>query len=307
MGMDQRKAMHQQTTTHSRQRGMTLIELVAVIVISGIMATGVVTYIVRSAQGVNSSASRNQLASTGRIAVDRLAMELHNALPNSIRRINSGGRECLEFIPVRASTSYIDPPFTGSGGTTFDVVDFLPTLHGVTDGYAVIYPSDRDQLYAGDIGTSSGWPNFADRGPIQTITNIADSASDDQSTITLAKTHRFNRRSPASRFFVVDDPISYCLSGSNLYRYTNYGFFTSQVTVEESLSCQVASDQRCLPNYAAAPDKTLITNSINSAASSFSVGSQTLTRNALVSIELTFTSNGDSVSLSHEILTRSVP
>jgi len=117
----------------------------------------------------------------------------------------------------------------------------------------------------------------------------------------------FNRRSPASRFFVVDEPISYCLSGSNLYRYTNYGFYSTQVTAEESPGCQVASDQRCLPNYAAAPDKTLITNSINSAASSFSVGSQTLTRNALVSIELTFTSNGDSVSLSHEILTRSVP
>lgn len=289
------------------QAGLTIIELVAVIVISGIMATGVVTYVLRSAQGIASSASRNQLATTGRVAIDRLAMELHNALPGSIRRTSFSGRECIEFVPIRGASSYIDPPFS-TAATSFDVVDFSPSLHGASDGYAVIYPNDQSELYAGDIGSSSGWPNFADRGPIQTLTSIADSANADQSTITLTKSHRFNRRSPVSRFFVVDDPVSYCMSGSNLYRYTNYGFYTSQVTTEEAAGvCEVAANQRCLPNYAAAPDKMLITNNVDSAASSFSVGSQTLNRNALIAINMTFVANGDSITLSHEISSRSVP
>lgn len=295
--------MQTRSPSQLRQSGMTIVELIAVIVVSGVLATGVVTYVMQSAEGISSTASRNQLATVGRIAVDRLAMELNNALPNSIRHLNAGGRECIEFIPVRAATTYIDPPFTGLGGDEFDVVDFVPSQQGATDGYAVVYPNRIEQLYAGDIGLSSGWPEFADRGPIQSIDVITASAAANQTTIGLSKTHRFPRRSPTDRFFVVDDPVSFCIAGTNLYRYTNYGFYTSQVTMETPGAC----GERCLPNYTSAPDKMLITNSINSAESSFTVGQQTMTRNALIGINLTFAANGDSVMLSHEMMTRNVP
>jgi hypothetical protein len=70
----------------------------------------------------------------------------------------------------------------------------------------------------------------------------------------------------------------------------------------------VASGDACLPNYSAAPDKMLITDNIdNTGITAFSVGTQTLTRNSLVSIELNLTSEGDVVNLTHEVLTRSVP
>lgn len=97
--------------------------------------------------------------------------------------------------------------------------------------------------------------------------------------------------------------------GENLYRYTNYGFYTNQVTAEEEAGvCEVASNQTCLPNYAAAPDKMLITNNVDNAGlSAFTVATQTLRRNALVAIQFNFTANNDSVVLRHEALTRSVP
>ena len=70
----------------------------------------------------------------------------------------------------------------------------------------------------------------------------------------------------------------------------------------------VALNQTCLPNYSAAPDKTLITNNIdNTGLTAFSVGVQTLTRNSLVSLELNFILDGDTVLLNHDVLTRSVP
>lgn len=293
------------------QMGFSLIEMIVAIVISGILAIGIVNFIGDSVNSLTVSSSRNKIATSGRIAIDRLAMEIHNALPNSIRATTAtaGGDQCLEFVPVRAATSYINPPFTGGGSTTFDVVDFTPNLHGATDGFAVIFPNRQSQLYDGDNGASAGWPNFGNRGPIQEITSIADSASADQSTITLVKSHRFRRRSPSQRFFVVEEPVSYCVVGENLYRYTNYGFFTTQVTQEEEATvCEKASDQRCLPNYAAAPDKMLITNNVDNAGlTAFTVSAQTLRRNALVAIQFQLTANGDSLILNHEVLTRSVP
>lgn len=291
--------------------GFSLIELVATILISGVLAIGIVSFIADSVNGLTSSGNRNQISSAGRTALDRLAMELHNALPNSVRATTAtaGGDQCIEFVPVRAATTYIDPSFRGGGSTSFEVVDFLPSQHGVSGGYAVIYPNRRSQLYDGDNGASAGWPNFPNRRPIQEISAIADSASDDQSTVTLVKSHRFRRRSPNKRFFIVEDPISYCVVDDKLYRYTNYGFYTNQVSQEEESGvCEVATNQRCLPNYVATPDKMLITDSIdNTGLTAFRVSSQTLNRNALIALEFNFSANGDSIILNHEVLTRSVP
>ncbi len=296
--------------------GFTLIEMIATIVISSIIAVGVVSFIGRSVDGIDSTSNRNQLASAGRTAIDRMAMELHNALPRSIRTTTPtpGGDQCIEFVPVVAATSYINPRFRGAGSMTFDIVDIYEGGAVVYPNppapkYAVIYPRRQNLLYDGDNGPSTGWPSFPNNRPIQEITSIAASVSPDQSTVTLVANHRFRRRSPNRRFFIVEDPVSFCVVDDKLYRYTNYGFYTTQVTVEEEVgTCEVALNQRCLPNYSAAPDKTLITNNIvNTGLTAFEVGVQTLTRNALVEIELNFSADGDTVLLNHDILTRSVP
>lgn len=291
--------------------GFTIVEMIASIVIAAILSIGVVEYIGDAVEGVDSTANRNQLASSGRTAITRLAMELHNALPNSIRvRYVSANDQCIEFIPVLGSTSYINPPFTAMGDDVFNVVQFEPDLNGTSAGYAVIYPSNTAELYDGNNGTSSGWPNFLTRGPIEEITSIA-SGGTNISTITLSKDHRFSRRSPNDRFYVVSDPVSYCVKTDKLYRYTNYGFYDLQSSTEEQVSvCEVSSDQACLPNYSAAPDKMLITNSIDNATATitaFSVTAQALNRNALINIDLNFSSNGEVVRLNHEVLSRNVP
>lgn len=293
------------------QAGFSIIEMVLAIVISGILAVGIVSFIGDSVDSLTTTSNRNKISTAGRIAIDRLAMELHNALPNSIRATTAtaGGDQCIEFVPVRAATTYLNPPFSGGGGTTFEVVDLTPSQHGATDGYAVIFPNRQNNLYDGDNGSSVSWPNFPTRGPIEEIASIVASTSLNQSTVTLVKSHRFSRRSPSQRFFVVEDPVSYCVVGANLYRYTNYGFFRVQETEEEESGvCEVALDQTCLPNYAAAPDKMLITNSLDNAGlTAFTVSAQTLQRNSLVAIQLNFSANNESIILNHEVLTRSVP
>ena len=140
---------------------------------------------------------------------------------------------------------------------------------------------------------------------------MAASASANRTTVTLVKNHRFRRRSPTQRFFVVEDPVSFCVVGDKLYRYSNYGFYTTQSDYEfGSATCDAlpATARTCLPNLSSAPDKRLITDSIdNTGITAFTVTSQSLTRNSLVAIELNFLANDETVTLNHEILTRSVP
>lgn len=275
----------------NRQRGFTIIEIVVTILVSSILAVGIVGYIGDAIEGFAASGNRNKLATSGRVVVDRVAMELHNAVPNSLRvtTAQAGGDQCLEFMPFSGATTYIDPPFTGSGGTEFDAIDFNPTLILVSpaDVHAVIYPINTQDLYDG------GSP-----GPRALVDEIEDTGgADGKVTITLDATHRFSRRSPVQRFYIASEPVSFCVVGAQLFRYENYGFQSSQCT---------PATAACLP--ATAPGRQLISQSIdNTGLSAFEIIPGTLRRNAILSMDFNFTEAGDVVRLKHEVLMRNVP
>ena len=317
-------------SSYNKSSGFTIIEIVVTILVVAIIGIGMISYIADSADSLNSASTRSKLATAGRTAIDRMAFELHNALPRSIRvtptsGLNASGDQCIEFIPVRAATNYINPSFSGGGSSSFNVIAFSPSLEGTvaSDAYAAIFPIKNTAiLYDGDNPNNdySQWPNFPQRRPIQKISTTTDTGPPDAtlSVVTLVTNHRFRRRSPTKRFFVVDQPVSFCVVDDKLYRYSGYGFFANQVQEEESVTCSVLGTpppnaDRCLPDYAAisaSPPriKTLITDSIvNDGLIAFSIGTQSLTRNSLVKIELNFSTEGDSLLLNHEVLTRSVP
>lgn len=260
------------------------------IVIAAILAAGVVTYIGDSAQGFLSSSNRSRLAGNGRAVLDRITFEVHNALPNSVR-VNSaapGGDQCLEFMPAIKATTYINAPFTGSGSSSFDVINFNPlTTYSSPAGiYAAIYTIDTADLY-----------NYSDNnGPLALVDQITDpNGSDGKMLVTLNATHRFNRRSPSSRLFLAQQPVSFCVVGDKLYRYKNYGVQATQCTPGS-----------CLPG--SLPDRALLAENIdNTGLTAFSVAAATLRRNAVVSFDLQMTNLGDSVRLNHEVLAHNVP
>ena len=279
----------------NNQRGFTLIEIVITVLVSSIMAVGIVNYIGDSVEGFASSGNRNKLASSGRTVVDRVALELHNSVPNSIRVTTAqpAGDQCMEFMPFVGATSYLDAPFTGSGGTEFDAIDFNPELLYATPAgvYAVVYPINTDVLY-----------EFGNPGPMALIDEIEDTGGADgivtvRLDLEAPTQHRFNRRSPVNRFYVAQTPVSFCLVGSQLFRYRNYAIQQAQCT---------PATPSCLPT--AAPDRALISDNINNGArTAFTLLEPTLRRNAILAMDLNFTSEGDVVSLKHEVLMRNVP
>lgn len=287
--------MHKRVASAQRvksicQSGFTLVEMVITILVSSIMAIGIVSFVGDSVTGFVSAGNRSQLSSAGRTVLDRMAMELHNSLPNSIRVTAAApnGDQCLEYIPFLGATSYLNPPFTGSGDDEFDVINFNPELlAGPAAGlFAIVYPINLAAVYQDPVLSP---------GPRAEIDEISDpTPADGVVTVKLTGDHRFSRRSPVDRLYVTESPVSFCITGNYLFRYKNYGFEAVQPGVAE------------LP--ASAPDRVLISDSVSNATlTAFTLQEATLRRNAIVSFELNFIDSLDTVRLQHEVQIRNVP
>lgn len=292
-----------------RQAGFSLIEMVAVIVVMGIMVVGVTSFINDSAVSYAKAASRNQLASAGRMVLDRISMELHNALPLSVRTstpLDAGDKDngygyikdqCLEFLPIKSATTYLNPVFRPAAvsAAEFDVVKLLPTQDGLSGRYAVIYPTKSTDLYK---------DSFSSTEVIVPVTVASIDAGKDG--LTPAAAHRFKRRSPEDRLFITTQPVSFCVVGNRLYRYSDYGFYDTQLIPKGPGGACIAAT--CLPDTT--PKRVLITDLIDNtllSGTAFDFLDTTRRRNGVIQMEFVFSLQGESIRLNHEVLQQASP
>ena len=257
----------------SRQKGFTLVELVMVIVIGGILSIGSVQFISQATQGYSDAADRQQLATIGWIASEKISRELRNSLPNSIRINNNTGTDgsCIEFVPIIGGSHYLTLP----GGLT--PTSFTAVASGFSsapsDSRAAVYPSTTNDVYGksnpGELSTSK----------ISTI-----STASDVDTITLDSSFTFATDSPERRFYIVQDPVMYCVESSRLNRYSQYGYETS--FSKPTSGAQVVVDKVSKGTFDVAP--------------------ATLTRNAVVTLHFTLI-NGATHTVDQEVQIRNVP
>lgn len=256
-----------------RAAGFTLVELVTVMMVMGILAIGTVRFISDSSIGFASTITRTELAGDARFAIDRISRELRSALPGSVRASGS----CLELIPVAAGSTYTSLPVAVSA-TSFTAVPVepMPLAAGLR---AAVYPGPSAYQLGGVSVISP-----------QVMVSIPD--VDNEVTVSMTSAHRFPAESPSNRFFLVEQPVSFCIAGDQLWRYSNYGFSASQPAAAS------------LP--ASLPDRSLIAQQVT-AALPFSVSAATLARNAVVDINLDFARGDDVVSMQHLVQVRNVP
>lgn len=191
----------------SSQQGFTLVELVAVIVLLGVIGAAT-TQFIRSSVGIyQDTARRDALTQMGRFAVERVSREVRTALPGSVRTRSQGGRQCLEFIPIQGVTSYLGRVSDAPPISTVDVIDF--SYSHTSGDRAAIYTIDTNDVYA--PGSSV----------ITSIASVANGGANQQ-VLTLSSANRFPQESPQARLYVINQRVSFCATNGQLIRYEGY-------------------------------------------------------------------------------------
>ena len=94
------------TIPRNQQSGFTLVEMVMVIVITGILGGMVAMFIRAPVQGYIDSSRRAEMTDIADTALRRMNRDIHLAVPNSIRVAVCGGVPCVEFIPTKEGGRY---------------------------------------------------------------------------------------------------------------------------------------------------------------------------------------------------------
>jgi MSHA biogenesis protein MshO len=264
------------------QRGFTLIEMIVVIVITGIIAGAVALFVRQPVQGYIDAARRAELTDIADTALRRMARDLRLALPNSIR-ITDGGLT-VELLLTRSGGRYRAAPRADGSG---DVLDFA----SADSSFDLLGPALNFQ--AGDrIVVYNLGPNVPDADAYNG-TNITAYAGVPGAVSNVSVTpFQFPLESPGSRFQIVEGPVSYVcdIATGTLWRYGGYAIQAAQ------------------PNAAALAGMgggTRLATRLQSCAISYLPN--TTERSGLVTMLLTLQQDGETVTLLHEVHVSNVP
>ena len=273
--------------------GFTLVEMVTVILILGILVVGVSSFIIFGTRIFVESSSVDQVLSQSRFAVERMTRELRSALPNSVR-LNSDSLtyQCVEFVPIEASTTYLAMPIIPAAAASTGIVILDNTASAIrVNQFAWIYP-----LVDADVYSSARQKRAQIKTPPLTLAN--------QVTLTFTAPTRFAEASPRQRIYFGSSPVSYCFekgpSGNELQllRYAGYSFNAIQ------------------PNPAAMPATmgtgVLMAQSVanvlnNGADLPLILTPSSLVNNAMVHLQPRFNVNGETFQYRHQVQVINVP
>lgn len=267
-----------------RLAGFTLVEMIIVIVITGIIAGIVAVFIRAPVQGFMDLETRVELTDTADTALRRIGRDLRLALPNSVRP--TGSSTALEFLQTRTGGRYRGDVsgIAGAQGnalyagetatTTFDI------FGDMTLGGTVALPASGERVVVYNLGIPGADAYNGD--------NSASISTAAAGSITLSASTLFPLASPGRRFQVVETPVTYrCdLTAGTLVRHWGYTITASQVTPPTGGSSAVLAQNvsGCTFTY----------NQINE-------------RYGLVTMQIVLTKNNETVTLYHEVHVSNVP
>ena len=193
-----------------------------VIVVMGGILAGVSIFIAPAVRGYLDSAARADVAARTDLALRRIARDLAESLPNSVR-INASGTT-LELVPTTGAARY---QTEGAGALVFGTPAASFKLVG--PGLAL---GTSQQLVWYNLGVNV--PDANAYAAISSSSNrrIASNAAGTQTTIPLASNPGLpvSLMAPPYRVYAVSDPVTYrCdLTAGTLTRYSGYGFQAAQ-------------------------------------------------------------------------------
>ena len=264
-------------------RGFTLIELVSVIIILGIVLVGVGNFITFGTQIFVDSSRVDSALNESRYALQRMSRELRNAMPNSIRVTANTTYQCIEFLPIEASTSYQFVAFTGDENAT--------NLAEVFKDAASTSISSGQRMYISASSTADIYSPSSNK--FSSILAVNDNSAGTL-RVTYSPVRTFPERSPSHRAYFTGMPVSYCFHNSNLIRYADYGFMNNQPSVLNLSNGSIVA-------------RNIANDLSNTNDRPIHYQNSTLVRSAVVRLTPRFNVGGEEIEYQHQVQVINVP
>jgi MSHA biogenesis protein MshO len=292
----------------SKQSGFSLFELILVIVLLGIMASGAGLLITPPIDAYSDQVRRQLLVDQAEMSLRQIARDVRKALPNSIR-ITPDGR-ALEMVNTSDGARYRDEAGVEFSAATH-ILDFtsadtefnflgslnLPAPSTLSANQRlVIYNTAPANIYNDAVaGASLGI--ITPFGTVMDLTELTMGGEVEQHLV-LDTPFQFSQQSPGQRAFIVDGPISYICDpviSRRITRYSGYDYDSTQPTAAPPS-----------PMVAPGPvgDGPVVTQVI---ACSFNYLAGTAQRGGLITLEISLSASGETVTLLHQVHVDNVP
>jgi len=296
---------HALASLRSRQRGFTLVELVLVIALAGVVAVLISTVLSRPLQGFVDQSRRAELTDQAATALNRMARDIRGAVPNSVRTRGACnaqfGCSTLELLSISEGGRYqpnqlqpdgprFDPPRLGDCTTMPDkkcVLELPGAPISIADArWLIIYNTNPDEIWGTPLPNPGSILDITGRKP-ELVPSSADGAQPQQLRFDNAVTAPFSFRyaSPQKRFFLADRVVGYQCNGRRLTR----GEFSS------------------LSNGYDYSGQPLLADHVDCARSGFTYQPGSHARNALVTLRLSLTRDGETISLVQQVHVDNAP
>jgi MSHA biogenesis protein MshO len=276
-------------------QGFSLIELVLVIAILGILSTVLWLVIAGPVRAFFETGRRVALVEEAGSALTEMTRDIRATLPNSIRTTQSGGVIALELLLTADGARYRDGP----GGTVTSPADIL-TFNAPSKGFNILghftrltlpLTTSTDSLVIYNTGQTGANAYDNTAGPPNVITppgtTLSFTAGASEDHVSISPAFQFKYRSPYDRVYVVSGPVSWFCdpAAGTLRRDSGYAITTTQTV--------------------SATAGALAANQVSACSFTYTPG--TAERAGLVTLSLTLSSHGESVTLLREVQVFNAP
>lgn len=276
------------------QRGFTLVEMIMVIVITGIIGGMVAVFLKAPIQQYLDVSRRADMTDIADTALRRIGRDIRLALPNSVRVTSVGSNTYLEFLPTSGGGRYRYAPAptgtsAGCGSLAADMLDFTKSDNCFEVLGNMPPLSAGDQIVVYNLGIArpatcpAPLPAQCGSDAYQGDNRAAFASYPTTKTISIAA-RQFPFDSPSHRFQVINTPVTYVCApvaggGGTLKRWQGYAIQTAQPTT--------------LP---AGGTESVLANNVSACSFSYN-GFVVAQRSGLVTMNLGITESGETVTL----------
>lgn len=289
---------------HPIQAGFSLLELILVIVLLGVLASGAGLLITTPIQAYNDQLRRQQLVDQAEMSLRQIARDIRRALPNSIRFQPAGAGWALEMVNTVDGARYRDEAggvFTSPGDildfsaadTDFNFLGGLSLAAGTLGGHRLVIYNTAPLNFYQNVTSGANPGIVTPAGSALTLTLPAGS----EPHLQISSAFQFSQQSPGQRAFFINGPISYICDPSTgntrIDRYASYAYQNPQLLTNGGLAG--------LTSVATGAVATRVT------ACSISYQAGTAQRGGIVTLGITVSDAGESMSLLHQVHVVNVP